>query len=212
MPIEAQEEVARLLQEIAAANGNKDAERALFELVYDELKKMARCKMNIERKDHSLGATGVAHEAYVRLLKDQRVFGKNRQYFFAAAGDAMRQLLREYARARDARKRREHAWWARKHRPPASVDEDGIISEFADEVEDATGVDLFDLMEALDKLKTVGKHGKRWHEVICLHFWSGWTYREIAEHLGVHVVTVERDWQAAQAWLYGRLKGRSIDA
>jgi DNA-directed RNA polymerase specialized sigma24 family protein len=86
------------------------------------------------------------------------------------------------------------------------------LDDIADEVEDAAGADLAHLMEALDKLKTTGKYGKRRYEVVCLRWLSGWFYPEIAEHLGVCVATVERDWQAARAWLYGRLKGRSIDA
>jgi len=199
MPVEAQQEVRRLLERIAAANGNKDAERALFEHVYDELKKMAHGRMKNERPDHSWGTTGLVHEVYVRLLKDQRVFTRNRAYFFGAAAKAMRQLLREHARARNAR-------------PHAYVDEHVLLDEIADEVEDATGVDLDHLMEALDKLETTGKYGKRLHEVVCLRWWSGWTYPQIALHLGVSVATVERDWHAARAWLYGRLKGRSIDA
>ena len=63
----------------------------------------------------------------------------------------------------------------------------------------------------LDKLKTTGKHGERRFEVVRLRIWSGLTYQEIAEDLGVGVATVERDWQTARAWLYGRLKGRRID-
>jgi RNA polymerase sigma factor (TIGR02999 family) len=199
VPIEAQEEVGRLLQEIAAATGNKDAERALFELVYDELKKMAHGPMKYERPGHTLGTTGLVHEVYGRLVQDPGVFSQNRRYFFGAAAGAMYQLLREHARAR-------------KKRPHGHVDNDVLIDDIAGEVETAAGSDLIDVMEALDELETTVKHGKRRRDVVWFRFWNGWTYPEIAKHLGVCVATVERDWQVAQAWLYRRLKGRSIDA
>ena len=199
MPIESQGDVTRLLEEIAAADDQQAAKRALFDHVYDELKQMAHCRMKRERSEHSWGTTALVHEVYLRLMKGKHVFTKNRAYFFGAAAKAMRQLLREHARARNAR-------------PHAYVDEHVLLDEIADEVEDATGVDLDHLMEALDKLETTGKYGKRLHEVVCLRWWSGWTYPQIALHLGVSVATVERDWHAARAWLYGRLKGRSIDA
>ena len=75
------------------------------------------------------------------------------------------------------------------------------------EVESTLKVDLLDLMSALDKLKTTGKHGERRFDVVRLRVWGGLTCQEVAEDLGVAVATVERDWQAARAWLYGRLKG-----
>jgi RNA polymerase sigma factor (TIGR02999 family) len=199
MPIEAQGEVERLLEEVAAANGNKEAEGKLFEHVYDELKKMAHRRMNIERPGHTLGATGLVHEMYARLVKDLGVFSKNRGYFFAAADTAMRRILREYARARASR-------------PDGHIDGDALIDGIADDVESAVRDNLIDLMDALDELETTVKHGKRRHDVVWFRFWNGWTYPEIAKHLGVCVATVERDWQVAQAWLYRRLKGRSIDA
>jgi RNA polymerase sigma factor (TIGR02999 family) len=199
MPIEAQEEVAKLLEEISAANGNKDAEQTLFELVYDELKKIAHGRLTIERPDHSWGTTELVHEVYVRLVKDPRVFSKNRRYFFGSAARAMRQLLREHARRRQTQ-------------PDGHVGGDALVDAIADEVEQAFGDNLIDVMEALDELETTVKHGKRRHDVVWLRFWNGWTYPEIADHLNVCVATVERDWHVAQAWLYRRLKGRSLDA
>jgi RNA polymerase sigma factor (TIGR02999 family) len=199
MPIEAQGAVARLLEEIAAGNGNKEGERALFELVYDELKKMAHGQMKNGRPGHTWGTTGLVHEVYGRLVKDPHVFSKNRAYFFGAAAKAMRRLLREHARAR-------------KVRPEGHVVDGVLIDGIAGEIEDATRSDLIDVMEALDELETTVKHGERRHDVVWLRFWSGWTDSQIAEHLGVGVATVERDWRVARAWLYDRLKGRSIDA
>jgi RNA polymerase sigma factor (TIGR02999 family) len=199
VPTEAQGEVTRLLEELAA--GNDEAKRALFAHVYEDLKKTAHGRMIRERPDHSWGATALVHEVYCRLLKDRRVFSKNRAYFFGAAARAMSQLLREHARER-------------KCRPEGHVDRQGsiLLDQIVEEAEATFKVDLLDLMIELDKLKTTGEHGERRHNVVKLRIWGGLTYSEIAEDLGVGVATVERDWQAARAWLYGRLKGRRTDA
>jgi RNA polymerase sigma factor (sigma-70 family) len=293
MPIEAQEELARLLEEVT--NGNKEAERALFELVYDELKKMAHRKVINEPPGHTLGTTEVVHEVYIRLVKDRNVFSQNRSYFFGAAARAMHQLLVEHARKaqrkcdlrlmssvndlsgvpkagkslvilavvgralhfrifnrhgrkvvdtdekslesqtrkiHDLRRRLEGLWPPHKltrsekvyvidavtsivgyiHQLYTYEYESDIIEEIADEVETLTRADLIDLMDALDELERVEEYGPRWHEVVCLRFWSGWTNEEIRKHLDVCLATVENDWRIARAWLYRRLKGRSIDA
>ena len=198
MPTEAQGEVTRLLEEVAA--GNNAAKQELFALVYEELRAKARAKMGKERRDHSWGPTELVHEVYLQLMKGQRVFTKNRAYFFGAAAKAMEQLLREHARKR-------------KHRPEGHIDPEGyiLLDEVLAEVESTLKVDLLDLSNALDQLKTTGKHGERRFDVVRLRIWGGFTYPEIAENLGVGVATVERDWLAARAWLYGRLKARRSD-
>jgi RNA polymerase sigma factor (TIGR02999 family) len=206
MPIEAQGEVTRLLEEIAAANNDEDAERAsdakraLFDHVHHQLKKMAHGRLRWERPDHSWETAGLVHEVYLRLMKCERVFTKDRDYFFGAAARAMGDLLREHARKR-------------KCRPEGHPDPQGytLLDQLVEEAEANFGVDVLDLTEALDELKTTGKHGERWHDVVRLRIWGSLTYPKIAKDLGLSVATVERDWQAARAWLYGRLKGRSID-
>jgi RNA polymerase sigma factor (TIGR02999 family) len=183
------------------AAGNEEAKRALFARVYEDLKKTAHGRMRRERPDHSWGPTVLVHEVYVRLLKDRRVFSKNRAYFFGAVARAMGQLLREHARERECR-------------PEGHVDPQGyiLLDQIVEEAEANFKVDLLDLMTELDKLKTTGQHGERRHEVVRLRIWGGLTYSEIAEDLGLSVATAERDWQAARAWLYGRLKGRRTNA
>lgn len=195
MPTEAQGEVTRLLEEVAA--GNKAAKQELFALVYEELRANARAKMAKEPRDHSWGPTELVHEVYIQLMKGQGVFTKNRAYFFAAAARAMHRLLREHARKRV-------------RRPEGHIDPEGhiLLDDVLAEVESILKVDLLALSDALDKLKTTGKHGERRFDVVRLRIWGGLTYQEIAEDLGEAVATVERDWQAARAWLYGRLKGR----
>jgi RNA polymerase sigma factor (TIGR02999 family) len=198
VPNEAQGEVTKLLEEVAA--GSDEARRVLFALVYEDLKKTAHGRIRRERPDHSWGATALVHEVYCRLLNDRRVFSKNRAYFFGAAARAMGQLLREHARKRNCR-------------PEGHVDPQGhiLLDQIAEEVEDSFKVDLLDLTNALDELRRAGKHGERRHDVVRLRIWGGLTYPEIAADLGVGFATVERDWQAARAWLYGRLKGRRTD-
>jgi RNA polymerase sigma factor (TIGR02999 family) len=187
--------VTRLLEEVAA--GNEEARNALFAHVYEELRQKAYARMSRERPDHTLGATGLVHAVYIQLMKGQHVFARGRTYFFGAAARAMDQLLREHARKR-------------KCRPEGHLDPEGWarLDELADAVQSTFKVDLSDLLSALDKLKTTGKHGERRHDVVRLRLWGGLTYQEIAEDLGVAVSTVEKDWQIARAWLYGRLKGR----
>jgi RNA polymerase sigma factor (TIGR02999 family) len=202
MPVEARGEVTILLKEIATANDDgdikraSDAKQALFDHVHDELKKMAHGRMKRERPDHSWGATGLVHEVYLQLMKGEHVFTKNRRYFFGAAARAMHQLLRAHAR---------------KPRPTGHADLT-LLDQVVEEIEENIQGDLLDLMHALDELKKIGEHGERRHDVVRLRFWGGLTYAEIAEDLGVSIATVERDWQAARAWLYGRLKGRRTDA
>jgi RNA polymerase sigma factor (TIGR02999 family) len=190
--------VTRLLEEVAA--GNKAAKQELFALVYEELRANARARMGKERRDHSWGPTELAHEVYLHLMKGQHVFTKDRAYFFGAAGRAMGQLLREHAHKR-------------KCRPQGHLDPEGhvLLDEIAEAVESTFKVDLLDLLNALDKLQATGKHGERRHDVVRLRIWGGLTCQEVAEDLGVAVATVERDWQAARAWLYGRLKGGRTD-
>jgi RNA polymerase sigma factor (TIGR02999 family) len=202
MSIEAQGEVTRLLEQIAAANDNEDTKRAseakqaLFDVVYNELKQMAQSRMRWQRPDHSWGATGLVHEVYCRLVTERDLFTKNRAYFFGAAARAMGQLLWKHARKRQSC-------------PLDRPDPQGhiLLDQIAEEVEDTFKVDLLELMNALDKLKATGEHGERRHNVVWLRIWSGLKYPEIARDLGISVATVERDWQAARAWLYGQLMG-----
>jgi RNA polymerase sigma factor (TIGR02999 family) len=190
--------VTRLLEDVAA--GNEGSKKALLAHVYEELRKKAHARMQKERPDHSWGATELVHEVYFRLMNGQYVFTKNRAYFFRAAAQAMDQILREHARKRDVR-------------PEGHRDPEGpiLLDEVFEAVKSTSKVDLLDLLDALDKLKATGRRGARRYHVVRLRIWCGLGYQEIAEARGVSVATVERDWKAGRAWLYGQLKGRRID-
>jgi RNA polymerase sigma factor (TIGR02999 family) len=195
VPNEVRVEVTTLLEQVAA--GDEGAKNELFALVYDELRTRARDRMKRERPDHTWGATGLVHEVYFQLMKGRCVFTRNRAYFFGAAARAMEQLLRAYARGRESR-------------PGAYMDPDGaaLLQEVAASVESTLRVRLLDLTDALDDLEAIGKQGPRRAEVVRLRIWGALTYQEVATNLDVSVATVEKDWLAARAWLYGRLKGR----
>ena len=187
MAIEPAGDVTRLLEEIA--DGNEQAKNELFEYVYEELHKMAKRHMKQERPGHTLGTTGLVHEVFFRL--QGQALAKNRPYFFGAAAKAMYRILVEHARL--SQKYHEK-------RVPLDV--------LLDELAVTHRVKMLDLHEALETLKEYGERGKRQHEVIVHRFFGGLQWKEIATILGVAVTTVEKDWQAARAWLHTRLKER----
>jgi RNA polymerase sigma factor (TIGR02999 family) len=185
MTADAPGHVTRLLEEIAA--GNAQAKGKLFEYVYEELYRMARRHMRNERPGHSLGATGLVHEVYLRLSGP--ALERHRAYFFGAAAKAMYRILVEHAR----RSRAHHAG-----RVPLDV--------VLDELEGTHRIKMLDLHEALVQLKGYGERGRRQHDVVVQRFFGGLPWKEIAANLGVAVTTVEKDWQAARAWLHARLR------
>ncbi len=185
---EPQEQITLLLAEIAA--GNETAKEKLIELVYDKLHRMAGAMMPRERSNHTLQPTALVHEAYFKLFVGKPLQAVNRAYFFGAAANAMRQILIDYARKIAARPEGK--------RVPLL---DGIL----DTVKSTYRVDFLDLNNALEELKRM--HARQW-DVVTLRFYGGLKWSEIAAYLNVSTSTVEKDWQAARAWLYGSLKGQ----
>ena len=185
MKIGSDSEVTRLLGQIA--EGNPEAKNKLFECVYEELHGMAERQMRQEGPGHSLGATGLVHEAFLRVQGE--AVQKNRRYFFAAAAKAMYRILVEHAR-----RKRKHG--------NKRIQLDVVL----DELEISHHFKMLDLHEALESLKQYGDRGNRQHEVVVQRFFGGLQWKEIAANLGVAVATVEKDWQAARAWLYAKLK------
>src|SRR5262245_30514820 len=147
---------------------------------------MARRHMKHEGPDHALGATGLVHEVYLRLQGP--ALERERAYFFGAAAQAMYRILVEHAR--QSRRRQNH------------VSVDAVL----DDLEVTHRMKMLDLSEALERLKGYGERGRRQHDVIVQRFFGGLPWKEIAANLGVSTATVEKDWQAARAWLYRQLK------
>jgi RNA polymerase sigma factor (TIGR02999 family) len=168
--------------------GDPAAMDRLFPLVYDQLRRMAHRAMGSEHPDHTLGTTGLVHEAYLKLVDQTRVDWRDRAHFFAVAALAMRRILVDYAR----RHRREKRGGGR---DPVSLDEGAVsLEERAD--------NLVALDEALTRL---GELSPRLSRVVECRFFGGLTEEEIAEALGVTTRTVKRDWAKARGWLYQEL-------
>lgn len=174
-----------------ARAGDERARGELIELVYDELRRIASGLMRRERTDHTLSPTAVVHEAVIRLLGGE-VFEKaaDRTYLFASAARAMREVLIDHARRRATDRR-----GGGRRRVPL----DGVLDYFQRQE-----LDVIAVHEALDLLAV---WNRRQSQVMTLRYFGGLTVPEIAASLGVSVVTVERDWRLARAWLGGQLEG-----
>jgi len=153
-------------------------------LVYDELRQLARRYMRRERPGHSLQATALVHEAYLRLLKDKRRPWRNRAHFFAIAASSMRQILVERARARGAAKRGGS-------RVRVSLGDVGAG-------EKDSPLDVLALDDALGRLAAFDPQLAR---IVELRFFAGLSLEEVAEALSSSVATVKRNWSVARAWL-----------
>jgi RNA polymerase sigma-70 factor, ECF subfamily len=181
-------DVTRLLQEWTA--GRRDAFDQLFSLLYDELRRLAASQLRRERTGHTLRATALVNEAYLKLSRQNRIRCESRAQFFAVAARAMRCLLVDHARARAAAKRRGEAW---------RVDP-GLSGPAA-----APVVDLLALDDALQELARLDP---RKEQLVELRYFGGLTLEETAEALGVSAATVSREWTAARAWLFAALQER----
>lgn len=179
-------EVTGLL--LAWSSGDETARNRLFEAVYGELRRLASARLRGERPDLSLAPTALVHEAYLKLIDQRRVHWQNRTHFFAIAGQVMRRVLVDHARARAAAKRGGNA------RIPLDQIDVGIA---------AREVDVLALDAALDKLASVDR---RQSELVELRFFAGLTVEETAAALDVAPITVKRDWALAKAWLFRELQ------
>lgn len=180
------DEVTRLLGELSA--GAPDAANRLAAAVYDELRIIAGAAMRREHDGHTWQPTELVHEAFSRLLGQQRVTWQNRRHFFAVAAQAMRRLLVDHARARRQQKRD----------GGDRVTLTAGVGEAA-----ATSVDLIALNDALDQLAALEPRQAR---VVELRYFAGFSIEETAETLDVAVITVKRDWAVARAFLARALR------
>ena len=185
-------EVTQLLSELDGRR--EEATPRLFELLYGELRKLAQFYLKSERPDHTLQATALVHEAYVRLVGADPHW-RNRTHFFAIASSAMRRVLVDQARAKHAAKR---------PHPQNRVDleEAPLLAN-----------DNFDEIIALDQaLERLSKLDPTQARIVELRYFGGLTAEESALALGISVSSVNRDWVVAKAWLHAELAGRSATA
>jgi len=186
--------VTQLLR--AWKGGDQPALEQLIPLVHDELRRVARRYMRRERVDHTLQATALINEAYVRLVDIRQVQWQDRAHFFAVSANVMRRILIDLARAQSAEKR---GGPLRSLVVPADWDEIPVPGSERSE-------DLLALDEALVRLIQMdGRRGK----IVELRVFGGLSVEETAEVLGVAPVTVMRDWRVAKAWLAREL-GKAI--
>ena len=186
-------EVTRLLQ--AWASGEAGALDALWPLVYEDVRRLARRELSGERSDHTLQRTALVHEAFLRLAGQHSVEWLNRQQFLSLASKIMRRLLVDHARQRLAQRRGEGAKHMSLDDTRASLEVDAVQARAAF---DDDRVDLLAIDSALERLERVDAGQSR---IVELRYFGGLTLEEIAQVEGVSVPTVKREWAMARAWL-----------
>ena len=186
-PPSADTDVSALLR--AWSDGDQHAMEALTPIVYAELHRLARRYMRRERSDHSLQATALVNEAYMRLADYTRMEWRDRAHFFAVSAQVMRRILVDHARRHNVKRGRgvQHV----------SLD-DVVVVGAAQEAE----TNLVALDEALVGLARIDR---RKAQIVEMRFFGGLTVEEIGEVLRVSAGTIKRDWRAAKAWLYQEL-------
>jgi RNA polymerase sigma-70 factor (ECF subfamily) len=185
------EEVSGLLR--AWSDGDRDALDRLTPIVYAELHRLARGYMKRERPGHSLQATALVNEAYMRLVDYKGMHWQNRAHFFAVSAQLMRRILVEHARRHNLKRGG--------NVPHVSLDDAVIVGGDRD-------ADLVLLDEAMN---TLAQFDARKAQVVEMRFFGGLSVDETAEVLKVSPVTVMRDWSTAKAWLYRELAGGAND-
>lgn len=189
------DDATKILERIEG--GAPGAAEELLPLVYGQLRAIAQQAMNGERHDHTLQATALVHEAYLRLVgPDQDVSWANRAHFFKAAAEAMRRILIEHARSRGRIKRGGDADGRPPRRVPISVLD---LARAPDEREILT----FD-----DDLRRLESEDPQAATIVRLRVFADLTVEETAKALGVSPSTVDRDWSYARAWLFEARKER----
>jgi RNA polymerase sigma factor (TIGR02999 family) len=184
-------DVSALLR--AWSDGDQDALQALTPIVYEELHRLARHYMRRERSGHSLQATALVNEAYMRLADYTRMQWQDRAHFFAVSAQAMRRILVDHARRHNVKRGR----GAQHVSLDVSLEDVAVVAQ-GEDVE----TDLVALDEALIGLTRIDP---RKAQIVEMRFFGGLTVEEIGGVLKVSPGTVKRDWRAAKAWLYQEL-------
>jgi RNA polymerase sigma factor (TIGR02999 family) len=187
------ESPSRLIEFVTAAQSSGALEaRQLLPLVYDELRRVASLMLNRLPPGQTLQATSLVHEAYAKLVRHVDPGWDGRGHFFAAASQAMREILVDEARRKAAKKR-----GGDRRRFDL---QDGQITF------DTPCDDILELHEAI---KLLEDEDPRKAQIVILRFFSGLNMGQIAEHLGVSLATVNREWRFARAWLYRELDAKN---
>lgn len=174
-------DVTRLLAQIR--DGHPEAADQLFPLVYDELRRMAGAYMRRERSSHTLQATALVHEAYLRLAGSEPA--QSRSHFFVIAAQTIRRVLLDYARQHNAGKRGAGA---------VKVDLDAELLVSPNSLDDVIAIH-----DALEKLERVDP---RQSQLVELRFFGGLNVEETADAMKISTATVKREWRLAKAWLH----------
>lgn len=177
------QDVTQLL--IGWQQGDLDAPARLMPLVYEELRRLARDYLRRERADHTLQATALVHEAYLRMVDNKSVDWKSRAHFYRIAAQLMRRILVDHARAHNAAKR-------------GGLEQKLTLDEARGLPQNGNGVELVALDSALESF---AQSYPRKSEVVELKFFGGLDVKEISKVLEVSEKTVLRDWNFAKVWL-----------
>lgn len=193
MESDATSHVTRILS--AAASGDGAAANELLPLVYAELRALAASYLRRESAGHTLSPTALVHEAYLKLVRQERASWRDRGHFFAVAATAMRRILLNHARDRGRLKR-----GGDRSREPL----DALVDAF-----NASAGDLEALDEALERLHRISEPRAR---IVELRFFAGLETAQIAELTERSERSVERDWSVARAWLRAEIEGGGAGA
>ena len=183
---ETSDELTQLLQ--SWSQGNRQALADLLPLVYDELRRLASSYMRFEAPGHTLQATALVHEAYIKLIQQNNVSWQSRAHFFGIAAQMIRRILVDHIRATRAQKR--GSGFAN-----LSLDEANCIPEKKN----------WEILFLDDALKTLAKIDPQQARIVELRFFAGLSIEETASIVGISPATVKRDWVTAKAWLFREL-------
>jgi RNA polymerase sigma-70 factor (ECF subfamily) len=181
------QDVTVLLAEVT--KGDKQAASKLIPLVYDELRRLAGRYMRRERADHTLQATALVNEAYLKLVQYPSLDWQNRAQFFGLAAQVMRHILVDHARGHGTAKRGAG-------KQAVSLDEALVFSPEK----------AFELLKLDESLERLARLDPRQGRIVELRFFGGLTVEETAHVLGISPKTVKREWSVAKAWLHGDLR------
>jgi RNA polymerase sigma-70 factor, ECF subfamily len=190
-----QKDVTQLL--VAWSNGDREALDELLPLVYDQLRHLAGSFLSRERQNHTLQATALVHEAYIRMIDLKDVTWQNRAHFFGIAARVMRRILVDHARSHMASKRGGGDY-------RLTLTEDRTLSVSPSQQQD---LDIAELDEALNKLEAIDERKGR---IVELRYFGGLNVEETGEVLGISSRTVKREWKMARILLYRELARQGL--